>query len=178
MRLALMSALATVITSGLAMAQIPSSLPKPGSPIPPPRPLPPELRCTDLAITGWNGTRSVSGTPLAENEVAIAFAVSNNGPAAYRAPDENKQWISLVMTTPGGPRSIGINVLPPSGSGAVALAAGGTWRGVLRATLPPGVTRTAHPPVSLQLNYAPGSAGWTPPSDCNLSNNTVRVVLR
>jgi hypothetical protein len=84
----------------------------------------------------------------------------------------------LVMTTPAGPQTIGVHVLPPAGSGAVSLAARGTWRGVLRATLPPGVTRTAHPPVSLQLNYAPASAGWRPPADCNISNNMVRVVLR
>ncbi len=178
MRLALITALAAVTTSGLAMAQTPS-LPMPSTPIPgAPRPFSPELLCTDLAITGWNGTRSTSSTPLADNEVALAFAVSNNGPSAYRAPDENKQWISLVMTTPAGPQTIGVHVLPPAGSGAVSLAARGTWRGVLRATLPPGVTRTAHPPVSLQLNYAPASAGWRPPADCNISNNMVRVVLR
>lgn len=52
------------------------------------------------------------------------------------------------------------------------------WNGHVRATLPPGVTRTAHPPVSLQLNYAPSSAGWSPPLDCNTTNNRLSVTLR
>ena len=32
---------------------------------------------------------------------------------AYTAPDENKQWISLVVTMPSGDQQIGVNVLPP-----------------------------------------------------------------
>lgn len=134
--------------------------------------------CTDLAIAGWNGSRSPPGAPLAENEVAIYFWVRNNGPRVYRAPDENKQWISLVIDAPGGPQTIGVNVLPPSGSGRVTLARGGSWRGHIRATLPAGVTRAAAPPARLELNYADASAGWTPPPDCNTANNTLAVNFR
>jgi hypothetical protein len=147
------------------------------SPIPRP-PGPPVALCTDLAIAGWNGSRSPPGAPLADNEVAIYFQVRNNGPLTYTAPDENKQWISLVVTMPSGDQQIGVNVLPPSGSGAVSLARGASWRGHVRATLPAGVTRTAHPPVRLQINYAPASAGWSPPADCNVANNQRSVVLR
>lgn len=178
MRFALLSTLATIIAAQASLAA-PPSLP-PGSPIPGGIPGPGGSRslCTDLAIVGWNGTRSVPGTPLGPNEVALTFTVRNNGPLAYTAPDDNKQWITLVMSTPMGARILARNTLPPSGSGPISLSSGGTWNGYLRATLPAGVTRTAHPPVSLQLNYAPASAGWSPPLDCNTPNNTVNVNLR
>jgi hypothetical protein len=185
MRLPLATTLIAVLATQASLANppslpggtpIPGGIPGPGGGIPDTvtrRPM-----CTDLAIVGWNGTRSPAGSPLAANEVALTFSIRNNGPGAYSTPDENKQWISLVMSTPGGPRAIGMNVLPPSVSGPATLPAGGTWNGHVRATLPPGVTRTAHPPVSLQLNYAPASAGWSPPLDCNTTNNRVTVTLR
>lgn len=178
MRFALLGTLATIIAAQASFAA-PPSLP-PGSPIPGGIPGPGGGRtlCTDLAIVGWNGTRSVPGTPLGTNEVALTFSVRNNGPLAYTAPDENKQWITLVMSTPRGPQILARNVLPPSGSGPVSLPSGGTWSGFVRATLPAGVTTTAHPPVSLQLNYAPASTGWSPPRDCNTSNNALNVNLR
>jgi hypothetical protein len=178
MRIVLAAALSAIIATQASLAN-PPPLPG-GSPIPGgiPGPGGGRLLCTDLAIVGWNGTRSPASGPLAANEVALTYSVRNNGPLTYTAPDENKQWISLVMSTPTGPRVLAINVLPPGGSGPVSLVAGGTWNGHVRATLPPGVTRTAHPPVSLQLNYAAASAGWTPALDCNTSNNRTNVTLR
>lgn len=163
------------ITFASASAQTPI----PGVPIPRPGPPGPgPLLCTDLAVVGWNGSRGPPGAPLADNEVAIYFQVRNNGPRTYIAPDENKQWISLVVAMPAGDQQIAVNVLPPSGSGAVSLARGASWRGHVRGTLPAGVTRAAHPPARLQLNYAPASTGWTPPVDCNLSNNRLNVIFR
>lgn len=164
------------MAAGTASAQTPRIPidPRPGGPRP-------ELLCTDLAIAGWNGTRSPPGDPLRADQVAIAFHVRNNGPRTYTAPDDNKQWLSLVLETPTGPVQIGVNVLPgDSPGGAVSLAAGGSWRGNIIATLPAGVTRDRHPPAYLRINYAPATAGggWTPPLDCNTSNNSRRVVLR
>lgn len=147
------------------------------SPIPGP-PGPPVALCTDLAIAGWNGSRSPPGAPLADNEVAIYFQVRNNGPRTYMAPDENKQWITLVLDMPSGAQVVATSVLPPSGSGAASLARGASWRGHVRGTLPAGVTRTRHPPARLLINYAPASAGWSPPLDCNTSNNARSVLLR
>lgn len=113
MRFALLSTLATTIAAQASLAA-PPSLPS-GSPIPGGIPGPGAVRslCTDLAIVGWNGTRSVPGAPLGPNEVAIAFSVRNDGPLAYSAPDENKKWIALVMSTPMGARTLATNVLPP-----------------------------------------------------------------
>lgn len=175
MRRLLFAAALLGLAAASASAQTPSI---PGSaPIPRPVPLP-RIVCTDLAIVGWNGSRSPPGAPLAENEVAIYFNVRNNGPSAYATPDENKQWISLVVDLPSGPEVIGVNVLPPSGSGPATLARGASWRGHVRATLPAGVTRSRHPPARLELSYAPASAGWTPPTDCNIANNTRSVIFR
>ena len=166
--------LLALLVAGTASAQTPRIPdPRPGLPGPTP-----ELRCTDLGIVGWNGSRSPPGAPLAANEVAIYFQVRNAGPFAYSAPDENKQWLSLVLNTPSGPQTIGVSVLPASGSGAVSLARGASWRGHLRATLPPGVTRTRHPPASLQLNYASPGPDWRPPLDCNSRNNVLSVIFR
>lgn len=173
MRKAIIAALLS-LCAGAAYAQPPLPIPV----YPPGGPLGPRLLCTDLAIAGWNGSRSPPGAPLADNEVAIYFHVRNNGPRAYVAPDENKQWISIVVSMPTGDVDIGGNVLPPSGSGPVSLARGASWRGHVRATLPAGVTRTSHPPARLQLNYAPASTGWSPPADCNLSNNRRNIVFR
>jgi hypothetical protein len=127
---------------------------------------------------GWNGSRSPPGAPLADNEVAIYFNVRNNGPFTYRTPDENKQWLTLVLTTVRGDVDLGVSVLPSSGSGPFSLAPGANWRGHLRGTLPGGVTRAAHPPARLQINYAPASAGWSRPHDCNIANNRLSVVFR
>lgn len=160
------------LAAASASAQTPNR-PIPGGPPGPPGP----LLCTDLAIVGWNGSRSPPGAPLADNEVAIYFQVRNNGPRTYSTPDENKQWISLIVSTPTGDQEIGVNVLPPSGSGPASLARGASWRGHVRATLPPGVRRTSFPPARLQLNYAT-VAGWTPPVDCNTSNNRRDVNFR
>lgn len=173
MRKSILAAL-LLLAAGTASAQQPQ-IP---NPLPTPRLPTPVLICTDLAIAGWNGSRSPPGPRLAANEVAIYFHVRNNGPLTYAAPDENKQWISLVVDMPAGPQVIGVNVLPPSGSGPVSLARGAGWRGHVRATLPAGVTRTRHPPARLELNYAPASTGWSPPRDCNLANNRTSVVFR
>jgi hypothetical protein len=173
MRYTLAAALLCIAVT-TASAQTPS-LP-PGTPIPRPGP-PGPILCTDLAIVGWNGSRGPPGAPLAANEVAIYFHVRNNGPRTYTAPDENKQWISLVVAMPTGDETIAVNVLPPSGSGAVSLARGASWRGHVRGALPAGVTRTSHPPARLQLNYAT-AAGWSPPVDCNIGNNRLSVIFR
>lgn len=167
------------IAAVLCMAAATASAQTPPIPRPGPPPGPPVSLCTDLAIAGWNGSRSPPGAPLADNEVAIYFQVRNNGPRAYTAPDDNKQWISLVLTTPTGDQQIGVNVLPADSTGGpVSLARGGDWRGHVRATLPAGVTRTRHPPARLQINYAAASAGWSPPLDCNVANNRRSVVFR
>jgi len=174
MRYALIAALLTLAV-GTAAAQTPR-LPDPTPRLPGPTPA---LRCTDLAIAGWNGSRGPPGAPLADNEVAICFQVRNNGPFAYTAPDDNKQWISVVVEMPTGEQQIGVNVLPASSDGgAVSLARGASWRGHVRATLPAGVTRTRHPPARLQINYAGASAGWSPPLDCNAANNRRSIVFR
>ncbi len=174
MRRMIVAAALLCLAAASASAQTPR-IPRPG---PPPGP-PIGGLCTDLAIAGWNGSRSPPGAPLADNEVAIYFQVSNNGPRTYTAPDDNKQWISLIVEMPAGEQQIGVNVLPAeSTGGAVSLARGASWRGHVRATLPAGVTRLRHPPVRLQINYAPATAGWAPPLDCNLANNRRSVVLR
>lgn len=174
MRKTLISASALLcLFAASASAQAPTI---PRGPITPPGPSP--LLCTDLAIAGWNGTRSPpDGRRLAANEVAIHFQVRNNGPRTYTAPDENKQWITLVVDMPSGPVELSANVLPPSTSGvAVSLARGESWRGVIRGTLPPGVTRDRHPPARLQLNYAAATTSWTP-RDCVVTNNSRTIVF-
>lgn len=161
-----------------ASAQTPS-IPPPGTPIPlPGGPRP--ILCTDLAIAGWNGTRSPGGgEPLAANEVAIHFHVINNGPRTYTAPSDSKQWISIIVTMPTGDQRIGLNVLPADSTGGpISLARGAGWRGVVRGTLPDGVTRASHPPARLQIQYAAASGGWSPPIDCNTANNQRSIVFR
>ncbi|MBL8546907.1 MAG: hypothetical protein JNL81_10610 [Hyphomonadaceae bacterium] len=164
-------------TALLCMAAVSASAQTPPIPRPPGPPL--GGLCTDLAVVGWNGSRSPPGAPLADNEVAIYFEVRNNGPRTYNAPDDNKQWITLIVTMPTGDQQIGVNVLPASSTGGpVSLARGSSWRGHVRATLPAGVTRTRHPAARLQLAYAPASAGWSPPIDCNTDNNRRNVIFR
>jgi len=177
MRTMFFAAALLCMAAAAASAQTPS-LP-PGTPIPGPSPLPgptPRLLCTDLAIVGWNGSRSTPAGALADNEVAIYFQVRNNGPRAYTAPSDSTQWISIVLTTGSGDVELGVNVLPAASSGGpVSLAAGSSWRGHVRGTLPPGVTRARHGPARLQINYAgDGSA----PLDCNLTNNRRSIVFR
>ncbi|WP_156767703.1 hypothetical protein [Candidatus Viadribacter manganicus] len=171
--------LATVL---LCMAAVSASAQTPSiPPVPIPRPPGPPLGglCTDLAIVGWNGSRSPPGERLAANEVAIYFQVRNNGPRTYNAPDDNKQWISLILVTPSGDQQIGVNVLPgDSPGGPVSLARGASWRGHVRATLPAGVTRAGAAAARVQLNYAPASGSWSPPIDCNTDNNRLGVNFR
>lgn len=169
-------------TALLCMAAVTASAQTPSiPPVPFPRPPGPPIGgvCTDLAIVGWNGSRSPPGARLADNEVAIYFEVRNNGPRTYTAPDDNKQWISLVLTTPTGDQQIGVNVLPADSSGGpVSLARRSSWRGHVRATLPAGITRARAPAARLQLNYAAASGSWAPPIDCNTGNNQLRVNFR
>ena len=179
MRRTLIAAALLCFAATSASAQMPT-LP-PGTPIP--RPTPPggpiEIVCADLAIAGWNGTRSPPGRPLAANEVAIHFQIINNGPRTYTAPSDSKQWVSIVVDMPTGPQTIGVNVIPgESTGGPVSLAPRASWRAVVRGTLPAGVTRTRHPPARLQINYAGASDGWTPMSDCSIANNRRNIVFR
>lgn len=174
MRHALLAVL-FLATAGAAAAE---PRPAPGAvPMPGPTPFPgggPSLRCTDLAIIGYNYARSAPGGPLGPNDVAIYWHVRNNGPFAYASPSESKQWISLEVLTPAGARQVGVSVLPADGSGPVSLARGASWRGHLRGTVPADVARP-YPPMQLRLNYAGADGSWRPPLDCNVSNNTMRA---
>jgi hypothetical protein len=133
----------------------------------------PKAACPDLAIASYNVAGSIPyNPPLAANEFAVAWEVRNLGRVAYVAADENKQWLSLEV--PRGTASIGVHVLPPSGSGPVNIAPGASLRGYIRGTIPAGVPPRA--PITLKINYAPASAGGpAAPVDCTLANNTRRV---
>jgi hypothetical protein len=129
-------------------------------------------RCADLAIVSAEIVRiPPNGPPLAPNEVGVAWEVSNLGPEIYRAPDENKQWLTLEAWDPATSRFVQIaqNVLPPSGNGAVTLARSASWRGYLRGVMPSGIRSG----LMLRLHYAPESGSWRGVAvDCSPTNNS------
>ncbi|MDZ4776501.1 MAG: hypothetical protein SGJ23_06915 [Alphaproteobacteria bacterium] len=129
----------------------------------------PKKACHDLAITRSDAVTSIpDAPPLAIDEVAFAWQVSNLGHRTYVAADENKQWLSLDVLHRTGPAAV--QVLPPSGTGRVRIRPGASLNGYIRAITPPGT------PLFLKINFAPDSGGGPRvPADCNTANNKQRV---
>lgn len=132
--------------------------------------------CADLAVVAVAQVAEIPyNAPLGREEMGFSWTVRNVGRAPYVSADENKQWLSLEI--PRATRSMGVHVLPPSGSGPVTIAPGATLTGYIRGAFPavlPGVM-----PVTLKINFAPESAGGPPRTmDCAVKNNQRTVTFR
>lgn len=153
----------------------------------PPRPQAPIMRCADLAIGDYAvGAIAPDTEPLSDGEVAIRYEVRNAGGAPYLAQDSAQQWLAIEFTSPDGARQVVQAPLPPPPElaaaasatsdagrpGTVSLAPGASWRGYLRAMLPPEAARR---PLRLRLGYAPRRG---PVQDCDLDNNTAPIFRR
>ncbi len=153
----------------------------------PPRPPAPIARCADLAIGDYAvGAIAPNGAPLTAEEVGIRYEIRNAGGAAYLASDAAQQWVAIEYTTPGGAQQVVQMPLPPPAElaaaasattdagrpGTVSLSPGASWRGYLRATVPPEAARR---PLRLRLGYAPRRG---PVQDCDLDNNTAPIYRR
>lgn len=132
--------------------------------------------CADLAIVSVAQVTSIPyNAPLGAEEMGFSWQVRNVVRAPYVAADENKQWLSLEI--PRATRSMGVHVLPPSGSGPVTIAPGATLSGYIRGAYPAILPPTV--PVTLKINFAPESAGGPPPAmDCSAKNNARRAPFR
>ena len=140
------------------------------------RPAPPPLpRCPDLALGTYAYVREVpGGEPLAEDEIAVQWIVHNAGGAPYVAPGAAALSLSLEYLTPAGRQQIAAAPLPAEQAegAAMILGQGQSWRGYLRATLPPEARRRL---LRLRLDYV-GHDPRRPPNDCNMANNEVQLA--
>lgn len=129
--------------------------------------------CADLAIVAVTQVAEIPyNAPLGREEMGFSWTVRNVGRAPYVSADENKQWLSLEI--PRATRSMGVHVLPPSGSGPVTIAPGATLTGYIRGAYP--AVLPAAMPVTLKLNFAPGVS--SPALDCSAKNNARTVRFR
>lgn len=129
--------------------------------------------CADLAIVAVRQVTEIPyNAPLGPEEMGFSWTVRNVGRAPFVSADENKQWLSLEI--PRATQSMGVHVLPPSGSGPVTIAPGATLTGHIRGAYP--AVLPAVMPVTLKLNFAPGVL--SPALDCTSKNNARTVRFR
>lgn len=193
MRKALILSLACVaLTAGAAFAQqarnadgTPAHAGRPGSsgpsgnsssggsraPAPPPRPLP---RCPDLAVGAYAYVTAIPGAdPLAADEVALQWSVSNGGNAPYLAQSAQAQTLMLEYSSAGGVQQVAATPIPQQVDPAtgVTLGQGQSWRGYMRAQLTPEARRR-----TLRLRIAYAGDGRTLANDCDTGNNEVQIT--
>jgi hypothetical protein len=138
-------------------------------------------RCADLGIAGYAFVGAVPGAPpLAADEIAVQWDIHNGGNAPFTASSAQAQTLTLEYSTPSGVHQIASMTVPapPSGAtaasaGAVTLAAGQSWRGYLRTTLPPESRRWQ---LHLKLTFAAVTSIYAAPvSDCDSDNNEITL---
>jgi hypothetical protein len=140
----------------------------------PPPPRPPVARCPDLALGAYAYVSAVpGGDPLAPDEVALQWNVSNGGNAPYAARSAEAQSLSLEYISAGGVQQLAATPIPQQSDAAsgVSLGQGQSWRGYLRAHMPPEARRR-----TLRLRIAYGGDGRLPPNDCDTANNEVVIT--
>jgi hypothetical protein len=141
---------------------------------PPTRPQPPVPRCPDLGVgTTAFLTEVPGGPPLATGEIAVTWAVRNDGNAMFAAARPEDTSVALEYTSPAGATRLAavpaITVVDEEGH--VRLTYGQSVRGLIRAVVPPEAMGRR---LRLRLVYASeGSRRGIP--DCNEANNTVML---
>lgn len=133
---------------------------------------PPPMRCPDLAIGTYAFVSQIPGdAPLAPNEIAIQWIISNAGTAAYESRDPAALSLRLDFMTAAGAQPITSMAAPsPAPTGGVMLAQHQSWHGYLRATLPPEAQRRR---LRLRLSYA--GEDRIAPNDCSTTNNVLML---
>ncbi len=138
---------------------------------PPPPPPPP--RCPDLGVGTLAFVQEIPGqAPLNADEVAIFYTVRNSGTSAYSASGNAEQSVVLEAVSPAGAQVIATAAVPTEDAHPVVLTQGGAWQGHIRARLGSDVLGR---PLRLRLTYA-ADGFHRAINDCNMANNTVRVV--
>jgi hypothetical protein len=140
------------------------------------RPLPPApvARCPDLAVGAYAYVTAIPGAdPLAADEIALQWNVSNGGDAAYAANSTAAQTLILEYTSAGGVQQVAAMPIPQQTdeSGGVTLGQGRTWQGYMRANL---TSEARRRPLRLRIAYA--GDGRTPANDCDIANNEVSIT--
>lgn len=139
-------------------------------------PPPPLVRCPDLALATYQFVTTVpNAAPLGEGEVALLYDVRNSGSAPYAASPTG-QTLTFEYTSPGGTTQIAQIPIPDASQavdGAVLLGQGQSWRGYLRANLPPEARRR---PLRLRISYA-SDIYHRATNDCDTGNNEAVVRL-
>jgi hypothetical protein len=140
---------------------------------PPPTQMP-ITRCPDLAVGAYAYVTAIPGAdPLAADEVALRWNVSNGGNAPYMARSAEAQSLLLEYRSAGGVQQIAAMPIPQQVDPAtgVTLAQGQSWNGYLRARLTPEARRR-----TLRLRVAYPGDGRTPANDCDTGNNEITIV--
>lgn len=138
-------------------------------------PPPPAARCPDLGVGTTAFVTSVPGeAPLAANEVAVTYRVSNDGNTPFAAATADDTKVALEYITAAGPIRVAIvpAITTVNEEGVFVLSYGHAERGQIRAVLPP---ESAGRRLRLRLVYSSeGTRRGIP--DCNEGNNTVNLV--
>jgi hypothetical protein len=140
------------------------------------RPIPqmPLARCPDLAVGAYAYVTTIPGAdPLAADEIALQWNVSNGGNAPYTASGAAAQTLMLEYSSAGGVQQVAATPIPQQtdASGNVTLAQGQSWRGYLRVNLTPEARRR-----TLRLRIAYAGDGRGPANDCDIANNEVSIM--
>ncbi len=162
---------AIVTTEALAQQQQRSSKQKDKGRPPPP----PAARCPDLGVGTIAFVSELPGQPpLADGEIAVTYAVRNDGNTPYAAIDTAFTSVALEYTTAAGAtRLAAVPALTTvNEDGHVVLSYGHSVRGAIRAVLP---AEAQGRRLRLRLVYASEGTRQGIP-DCNEANNFVNLV--
>lgn len=172
-----LAALQGVLVTSDALAQGQGQRQKQKQGAPPPRPQVPIPRCPDLGVgTTAFLTEVPGGPPLAADEVAVSWAVRNDGNAPFAAARVEDTSVAIEYTTAAGATRLAMTpaITETTEEGHVRLSHGHSVRGLIRAALPP---EAAGRRLRLRLVYASeGSHRGIP--DCNEANNIVTLPPR
>jgi hypothetical protein len=139
------------------------------------RPAPrPAARCPDLGVGTTAFLTEAPGGPLAPNEIAISYRVTNDGNIMYAARRIEDQSVALEYVTAAGATRIAVvpAITTVNDEGAVVLAYNHSERGLIRAVIP---QEAAGRRLRLRLAYASEGTRIGIP-DCNEANNFVNLV--
>jgi hypothetical protein len=167
-----LAAINGVMVTGQALAQGQQQGKQKQKSRPPP---PPPPRCPDLGVGTTAFVSELPGqNPLAQNEVAVTWAVRNDGNMPFASRNVADQAVALEFTTAAGATRLAAvpAITTVNEEGVVVLAHGHSVRGVIRAILPP---EAAGRRLRLRLVYASeGTRSGIP--DCSEANNVANLV--